>query len=191
MLRSTQLLAVVTLASANAGYRQHVLQANLAMAGGPRQPVPYTQVCQLNLLTYILVKCKVFDTVIILRSLACSVSPKVLQSVLELPSRDIQVAQSKPLEALSMPSSGAQAQDAAMGYGSPKTSADRVTGLSWPFNSEPGNLPYTTLENGKTDKQDEFMVSCIPALLYFISTTSSINAVASREPAAVCTSNSK
>jgi hypothetical protein len=42
--------ALVTLASANAGYRQHVLQANLAMAGGPRQPVPYTQVCQLNLL---------------------------------------------------------------------------------------------------------------------------------------------
>jgi len=121
----------------------------------------------------------VFDTLIILRSLACSVIPKVWQSVLELPSRDTQVA-SRPLEALSMPSSGAQAQDAAMGYGRPTTSADRVTALSWPFSSTPptelGDHQYTTLENPKKDDDDVISVSFIPSF-YFLSTMFTCNSI--------------
>ena len=85
-----------------------------------------------------------------------------------------------------MPSSGAQAQDAAMGYGRPTTSADRVTALSWPFSSTPstelGNHPYTTLENPKKDDDDVISVSFIPAL-YFMGTMSSIKS-ASKHPLA-------
>ena len=70
-----------------------------------------------------------------------------------------------------MLSSGAQAQDAALGYGSPKTSAHSVTALSWPFSSFPptesGDHQYTTLENGKKDKAEDFTVTFIPAPLFY------------------------
>jgi len=73
-------------------------------------------------------------------ALACSGCPKVVQSVPEVPSRDVQVAL-RPLraEALSM---------------------------SWPVPPrEPGNNQYTTLENGKKYMTEDFSVSFIHLLI--------------------------
>ena len=53
MLRQAALVLALAAAMASAdtadtGNRQHVLQANLAIAGRPAQPVPYTQVVPMS-----------------------------------------------------------------------------------------------------------------------------------------------